>query len=123
MEIAPVKKKIIISGAVVLALLVFGFVWLQTPFRVIRKLDARYRSVTRGMTSNEVQTLMNYPAHWHTNANAAVWAGWDDTPVSQADAPQVASAVRYTVSTFFLPVSFEFTFDSTGRVVGKHRHD
>jgi len=116
------KKKIIVSAAVVLASLVFGFVWLQAPFRVIGKLDARYRSVTRGMTSNEVQTLMNYPARWQTNANR-VWAGWDDTPASQVDAPQVASAVRYRVSTFFLPVTFEFAFDSTGRVVGKHRYD
>src|SRR5688572_27883257 len=112
------KKKIILGGCVVLGLLVMGFIWLQAPFRVIEKLDVRYRSVTRGMSSNQVQAIMDYPSRWYTNAT---WAGWDETPVSESEAPRVESAVRYSVSTFFMPVTFEFTFDSTGRVVGKHR--
>ena len=114
------KRKLIIISCVVVAVAGIGYWRLTAPFRVIRQLDARYQQVQRGMTTNEVQAIMSHAGRWHTNAT---YRGWDDTPVAASDAPRIASAVAYSVPTFFLGVTFEFTFDESGKVVGKHRYD
>jgi hypothetical protein len=48
---------------------------------------------------------------------------WDDASLSPAEASRITSAVRYTVRTFFLPVSYEFSFAPQQRVVGRHIYD
>jgi hypothetical protein len=115
-----VKRKLLIVACVLLAIVGVACWRLIAPFRVISQLDARYQQVQRGMSTNQVQTIMSTPGRWHTNT---VYAGWDDPPLPEADVRRIRGAMRYSVSTFFLPVSFEFTFDETGKVVGRHRYD
>ena len=115
-----VKRKPLIVACVLLAAVSIACWRLTAPLRVIRQFHARYQQVQRGMTTNEVQAIMRHPGRWRTNAT---YRGWDDTPVSPSDTPRIGSAVGYSVRTFFLAVIFEFTFDETGKVVGKHRYD
>src|SRR5262245_43345986 len=109
------KRKTIFTvfgcAVVVLALAALFFLWL--PFDTIRRLQARYKQVQRGMAIEQVQGIMAYPpsklsAHWGSM--------WDDEPLPSADSQRIRSAIRYTVPTFYLPLSFEFTFDSEGRL-------
>ncbi len=72
------------------------------------------------MSANQVQALMRHPGRWATNG---VYRGWDESPVADAATPRIGSSVAYAVPTFFLGVTFEFTFDESGRVVGRHRYD
>ncbi len=98
---------------------VAGIIWTSRPHAKIEQLDARYLTTIRGMPAAEVVKIMG--EHPTPTTGAAAW--WDDLRLgSDADA-KVKSAIRYTVDTFFLPVTFEFTFDEEGMLVGRHRFD
>lgn len=114
------KRTNIILAAGLLIVLISCGVWLVLPFQKIQTLDTRYRRVRQGMSTNEVAMIMDHPSTWQVSEPKA-W--WDDTRLRAGDDARVQSAVRYSVSTFFLPVSFEFTFDADGKVVGRHRYD
>jgi hypothetical protein len=115
-----VKRKLIIAVLVLLACLACGAVFVLPPLRTVRQLRARYRQVQPGMTAEQVAALMAYPS---TTISTASFPAWDDTSLPPAEASRITSAVRYTVRTFFLPVSYEFTFDAQQRVVGRHIYD
>lgn len=114
------KSKLLIVACVLLAAVGIACWRLIAPFRVIHRLDARYQQVQRGMSTNQVQALMSYPGRWATNG---VYRGWDGMPLTETSTPHIGSSVAYSVPTFFLGVTFEFTFDESGKVVGKHRYD
>jgi hypothetical protein len=111
-------------AAAVLALLVvvscLGLYRLLGPYGVIRDLDRRYRQIERGARRLDVEATMGAGGVPYVGPYVAYW---DDAPLSDAESGQIVGAVRYTVQTFYLPVTFEFTFDRTGRLVGKHRYD
>jgi hypothetical protein len=115
-----VKRKLLIIISLLVALLAIGIWRFNAPFRVINKLDAQYQQVKRGMTTNEVAAMMNYSVRWETNQLKA-W--WDDSVQGEAETERIRFAMQYSVSTFFLPVTFEFAFDENGRVIGRHRYD
>jgi hypothetical protein len=94
----------------------------QRPYRRIAELDRRYQQVQRGMSKTQVQVLMCGPGQRFGGPFPAFWDD-DLQPDQEEKARTIASAERYTVHTFYLPVSFEFTFDAEGRLVGKHRYD
>ena len=72
------------------------------------------------MTAEQVKALMDHsPVH----SSKDWFAAWDDKPLPPAEAQRIVSAFRYSVRAFYMPVSFEFTFDAEGRLVGKHRYD
>lgn len=72
------------------------------------------------MSADQVAEIMAYPGKPIT----ADWTElWEDSPLPKEESSRVASAVWYSVNTFYLPVSFEFTFDEQQRVVGKHIRD
>ncbi|MEZ5387690.1 MAG: hypothetical protein R3F13_19450 [Prosthecobacter sp.] len=117
----PKTKRAIASCATVLVVIVIsGAVWISMPFVKNRDLDSRYATVSRGMSRSDVINAMNRPDYRsHDGSNA--W--WDDEPLgAEADA-RVSNAISYTVKTFILPVTFEFTFDEAGKLVGRHRYD
>ena len=73
------------------------------------------------MSTNEVQSIMNYSGRWHTDA---IYRGWNELqPKNTTVDGHISHAVAYTVPTFFLSVTFEFVFDDSGKAVGKHRYD
>ena len=114
------KKKPVIITFGLLAVIGVACWRLTAPFRIIRQLDARYQQVQRGMTTNEVQAMMSHPGRWTMNG---VYRGWGDLPVVETNTPHIGSSVAYSVPTFFLGVTFEITFDESGKAVGKHRYD
>lgn len=114
------NRKLIIVASALLAVGGIACWRFTTPFQVIRQLDARYQQVQRGMSTNQVQALMSYPGRWSTNG---VYRGWGDAPIANSNTPQIGTSVAYSIPTFFLSVTFEFTFDDSGKVVGKHRYD
>jgi hypothetical protein len=117
----PVRRKSIIIASIALLLAFTGYIHLVAPFRTIRQLETRYQRVQLGMSTKEVQTIMNHTGNWHTNA---AYRGWDGQQPNDATAErQISHAVAYIVPTFFLSVTFEFVFDDSGRAVGKHRYD
>ncbi len=72
------------------------------------------------MTAEQVTALMAYRSD---NVSAGWFPAWDDTSLPPAEASRITSAIRYSVRTRFLPVSYEFTFDAQHRVVGRHIYD
>ena len=114
------KPKTLAAVVLVIALFVCVCVYVLWPIRTIRRLQARYEQVRRGMSVEEVQSLMAYSP---VLASHEWYPGWDDEQLPSAEASRIVSAVRYSVKVFFLPVSFEFTFDSDHRVVGRHIYD
>ena len=114
------KRKIVVSIGVLVALLVCGLLFIVWPFRTIRILEVRYEKVQRGMSAEQVQALMSYaPILTVTDWYPA----WDDEQLPSVEAERIVSAFQYSVGTFFMPVSFEFTFDSDRRLVGRHIYD
>lgn len=105
---------------VIVAGTAWGFHVLNGPFRTIRELNSRYQRVQRGMSVEEVRQIMGQEPDWHQEAMGA-W--WDHAALPSAEAARIRRAARYTVLTFSLPVTFEFTFDENGRVVGRHSYD
>lgn len=114
------KRKLIIAALVLLAIFACGAVFVLWPHRTVRQLRARYQQVQPGMTAEQVTSLMAYPSD---NVSAGWFPAWDDTSLPPAEASRIKSAVRYSVRTFYLPVSYEFTFDAQQRVVGRHIYD
>jgi hypothetical protein len=105
----------------VLVLIVFCVVvWTSMPFLKIRDLDTRYATISRGMTREDVINAMDR-TDYRSQDGSNAW--WDDEPLGKDQDARVRSAIQYTVHTFFLPVTFEFTFDEAGEVVGRHRYD
>jgi hypothetical protein len=114
------KRKILVSAAIIAATLFLGVLYIAWPFFTIRKLSGRYEQVQRGMTVEQVQTLM---AHSPVHPSTDWFPAWEDERVPPSQAARIVSAFRYSVRTFYMPVSFEFTFDSDRRLVGKHIYD
>ena len=48
---------------------------------------------------------------------------WDMEIRDDVSADDVDQVAHYSTTTFFLPVTFEFTFNADGRIVGKHVYD
>ncbi len=114
------KPKIIGAAIVSLALLVCGALSVALPFRAIRQLRVRYEQTQRGITVDQVDALM---AHAGGSRSEDWFPSWDEGRLPPAESQRIKSARRYSVSTFFLPVSFEFTFDNDRRLVGRHIYD
>jgi hypothetical protein len=106
---------------VVLALLFFaGSAYVVLPSIKIRRLHKAYESVERGMTQDEVRELMA------TRESADIdlrvdWYEWDLLPGE--DIRRIKTNLHYQVKTAFLPVTFGFSFDEDGKLLGKHRYD
>jgi hypothetical protein len=114
------NRKIVISIGVLVALLGCGLLFIVWPFRTIRLLEARYQKVQRGMSVEQVQTIMAYtPIRTVTDWFPA----WDDEQLSSSEAGRIVFAFQYSVSTYYMPVSFEFTFDSNRQLIGRHIYD
>lgn len=64
-----------------------------------------------------------FPVSYEDSETTPEVPAWDDKALPPAEARRLAAALRYTVSAFFLPVIFEFTFDTEGRLVGRHIYD
>ncbi|GEM_PF-2047531 len=94
--------------------------WLHRPFPRIRELHARYRQATRGMTLREVQALMGGPGERN---RFPLMPYWDEQRIGEDVAEQTESTLSYTVPTFYLPVTFHFSFDKDGKLIAKHRLD
>lgn len=114
-------RKVIASCAAVIIIAVgWGAFWISLPFSKIRELDARYSTLSKGMHRNEVIAVMR-SADFMQQDGAAAW--WDDQRLGPEANARVNSSICYTVQTFFLPVTFEFTFNESGELVGRHRYD
>lgn len=94
--------------------------WIELPFVRINQLHHRYDQVERGMSVSQVQSIMQ-----EDGVQREPWgrAWWDDELLEQSEDARIRLSLWYSTQTFFLPVSFEFTFNEHGEVVGKHRYD
>lgn len=121
------KKAVKIALLLFVGIVILGAVLLDhyfaKPFREIAALETRYFQTQRNMTRDEVVQLMGPPHRTYTHDGSGGSIYWDDDSAPLAQETQVRQSIRYTVSTFFLPVSFEFYFDSENQLVGRHRLD
>lgn len=113
------KKTVILGLLIFMIISAVGLNQLRRPFARIDHLDSKYMTTTRGMTVAEVVTVMGEQPS--VTIGAAAW--WDDVRLGPDQDNKVKTAIRYTVRTFFLPVTFEFTFDEEGKLLGRHRFD
>lgn len=118
----PMKKpaKIALTTLVVIIVsLAIVLHHLNQPYREIAALDANYLTTQRGMTHEEVIQIMGSP-HRIGSGGAAYW---DDERMPSEENIQITQHIEYTVKTFFLPVTFEFSFDKNKLLVARHRYD
>ena len=114
-------KKTAISAIALLVVSAVGTgLWIATPFVRIRQFDKGYSITARGMTEAQVIGLMGRSTATRSDDSRA-W--WDDTLLGEVEDARIASELSYTVNTFYLPVTFEFTFDAAGKLVGRHVYD
>jgi hypothetical protein len=92
------------------------------PFLRIRTLEERYRKVERGDTLDRVRLIMREPGEL-TPLGPSPQAWWDDERLDDSESARIRSRLQYPTETFYLPVTFEFSFDEHGVVVGRHRID
>lgn len=94
--------------------------WLS-PMVTANRLRERYNQAQPGMTVAQVELLMNREGTWSTTRPP--FPAWDDRPLPENEATRIGSVLRYTVSTYYLPITFEFLFDSNGKLIGRHIYD
>ena len=97
--------------------------YFAKPGRVINKMDTCYMATKRNMSYEEVIQLMGPPHRTYFDNQSEGLLYWDDDLAPLVEGTHVTQSIRYTVKTFFLPVSFHFYFDSENRLVGRHRFD
>ena len=114
------RRGTLIIGLVGLALVISFTSWILLPFQKINQLEQRYQTVQREMSEADVHAIMGGPGKAKLEPGRA-W--WDDEYLGDETSKEVEKEVLYSVSTFFLPVGFGFTFDENGRLIGRHRYD
>ncbi len=72
------------------------------------------------MSIEQVQNLMARP---ESSESVVSFPAWDDEQLPPSESERITSGLQYTIETFFLPVTFEFQFDSNQRLVGRHIYD
>lgn len=115
-------KRALVMGATALVLMLgVGIACAFWPFVVIKRLDSRYGQTQKGMTMAEVENLMG--SSGLRLQQPSQFPAWDWERLPPDETARIKSVLRYRVDTFFLPVSFEFTFDDQQKLVGRHRYD
>ena len=104
-----------VVGALVAAVVVL---WL--PKHRIGKYDAAFATIVRGMSEAQVIQAMGTP---DDTVRDRFLPYWDDEPLPDDVKARIKREHRYTVQTFFLPVTWTVGFDENGVVVSKHRWD
>jgi hypothetical protein len=75
--------------------------------------------IEKGASKQDVVRVMGEP----TRVGRAPTPYWDREELDGAEVKRITSSIDYTVSTFVLPITFRFSFDEQGMLVGKHRYD
>ncbi len=109
----------------VLAVLVLigtpAYYFVVRPSGEIRHRQRAFATVATGMEKSAVIDLLGTPSSTGTPLTETVF--WADQIRENIDPSTAVESIRYRTGTFFLPVTFEFTFDPNGVVIGKHRYD
>lgn len=122
MNVKPMLLKILrrIALAAICALCILYGILAYSVIRV-GELRKRYERTHRGMTVEEVEAVMG---EGMTRSKSSSFPAWDDAELSPDDAAKISSAYRVRAErAFWIPVTYEFTFDSGGRLVGRHIYD
>jgi len=114
------RKRIIVVIIASVAGLFGGGYWLGLPNKRIAMLQTRYEQVAPGMSFDQVIRLMGREGMQEYDG-AGAW--WNDARLAPNEDLRIRRAIRYPTQTFFLPVTFEISFDANGKVVGRHRFD
>ena len=99
-----------------------GIAWLKlgSPYRKISAVRNEFEKIQRGDSQEDVFRKLASARLSESRLNAPFW---DDQKLETADERKIASSLGQRFDTFFLPVTFVVSFDSSGRVVGKHVYD
>ena len=117
----PAPKRPLLGVLIALALIFFAAsVYVMWPMIQVRRLHSSYQSVQRGMSIDEVKKIMgrdetaglDLPVEWYEWEHLE----WDEVA-------RIKSQIHYQVPTMYMPVTFGFSFDEEGKLVGKHRFD
>ncbi len=88
------------------------------PARKSATYEKAYQALTKDMIKGDVVDLMGKP----TRSKSDPIEYWDEELLKEDEIALIAETLEYEVSTFFLPIVFKLSFDSSGRLVGKHRY-
>ena len=82
-----------------------------------------YTNVQKGMNKEKVISIMKEPPKlvFQEKNRKVLW--WDDEKINKTKEMEISETIVYSVDTFFLPVTFEFSFDLDGNIIGKHKYD
>lgn len=111
-----VARLVVVSGALGFCA---GFVYFNIARSELARLSSAYHSLHKGVARDAVIAAMEQPMS--TNVQPVPY--WDEKPLSNEDIGRISSSIQFTKRTFFLPVSYRYSFDTNGFLVGKHRYD
>ncbi len=98
-----------------------AYYFAMRPAQEIRHRQHVFDTVGLEMEKLAVTDLLGVPSSTGKPLTETVF--WGDEIREGIDPSTAVESIRYRTDTFFLPVTFEFTFDSNGVVIGKHRYD
>jgi hypothetical protein len=99
-----------------------GIAWLElgSPYRKIAAVRNEFERIQTGDSREDVFRKLSSARLSESRLSAPFW---DDRKLETADERRIASSLGQRFDTFFLPVTFVVSFDSSGRVIGKHVYD
>lgn len=112
------KAAIICAVLVLLSLICTVVLLLWIPSLKIGRYERAYNTLEKGATKRQVFEVMGEP----TRVNVPPTDYWDEIKLDSSETLKIAETIDYSVSTFYLPVTYRFSFDTNGHLIGKHRY-
>ena len=109
---------LVLIATVILAVALWSILSTRTRVRSVHSI---YLVVQEGTEKQKVLDMLGPPTEERTGSPRQIY--WEDNVLPPEQAQSVTMSLEYRIETFFLPISFEFYFDTDGRLLGKHRMD
>lgn len=115
-----IRYLLVIGVLFSILIFILAYTYVIKPGMTASALERRYQKIEKGMPLKQVVSHMgDYP--YKELGCHVVWWGQDE--LSKEEIKRIDKNIIYSVKTFYLPISFGFSFDSSGKVAGKHRYD
>mgnify|MGYP000206326836 CR=1 FL=1 len=115
------KKKLFILLGIFIVSIITLIVWAEAPLREIRLLEEKFATIEKGMTIEEVNFIMSVETSYSAPHSASK-VRWNEKAIPEQK-HLIHTVMRHRVKTFFMPVTFEFTFNDRMELIGKHIYD
>lgn len=114
------KSLVILTGCLaILAIAFVGIRWV-TPLNRVQKMRLEFETVAKGDPEPAVRAKMK-TANLVSSLTPTPY--WGDGALVSEEEIKIRHSIEERVPTFYIPVTFAFSFDANGRLVGKRIYD